>query len=119
MMSNRDVICSFNETGRSSDTPDDTFTIAGAVRLFNIWMTRGGSSTDSIVILKNKDSSGDVLLKFDWNTASWPSANTNVEIPGGGILFPDGLYFDTGNGSTGSNISTCQIRTVTLLYQSG
>ena len=112
-MSSRDVVYSWNEIPVDSGGDEDTFSITGAVRLFNVWLTRGSHADLATVVLKNKDSSGDVLLQFDWAASPWPSPNTNIEIPGGGILFPDGLWFDSGNGAN------LRIQTATLLYQKG
>ena len=91
-------------------------TVNGVVRLFNVWVTTGSTTGDvNKIVIRNKDSLGDIGLEYDFVFTSWANPNNNLMIPGGGILFPDGMHFDTGNGAGAST----DIDSVTFVYQNG
>jgi len=116
-MAGSDVKCIFNEVGNSGTTPSDKFSMDGRVRLFNVWVTSTGETDDirtaTIILKTGSDATGDVLLKYDFRFVQWANPSNNISIPGGGIVFPDGLYFDSGNGDT------TFINSVSLIYEQG
>jgi hypothetical protein len=111
-----DAVSSFNETGTLA-SGTSKFSIAGRVRLFSVWLSNGNNVTSGVLqtlTLRTGSDSGEEILKFD--TRFIGNLNTsfpNFVIPGGGIIFEDGLYFDTGNDSVAN------INSVTLIYQLG
>lgn len=114
-MTPRDVKSSYHPVAASGGDPFDKFlAVEGRVRLFNIWVSTGNATErTATIVFKNGSDSGDVLLKYDFNFCRWANPVNNISIPGGGIVFPDGLYFDSGNGST------VYIDSVTLVYEQG
>lgn len=114
-MSQTDVICHWQAVTGDGGGTDDIVEISGAIRLFNIWLTAGGDAAlgERTVICRNGSASAGILLKFQYCPTRWSNPYNNIEIPGGGILFDSGLYFDPGNDSDD------HIGSVTLLYQRG
>lgn len=114
-MGSFDVISSYHVIpaagGGAGDA--DVVEISGRVRLFHVWLT-GKTSAVRTVIFKNGSSTADTLLKFDFNFTNWPTPDNNNPIPGGGILFDGGMYFDPQNLS-----GSVQIQTATFIYQLG
>jgi hypothetical protein len=117
-MSGVDVKSTMHDVGDSSTAVsgnnDKFLAVSGRVRLFNIWVSTGASlKRTATIVMKNGSDSGDILLKYDFNFCRWANPANNIAIPGGGIVFPDGLYFDSGNGGTQ------YIDSVTFVYQQG
>lgn len=113
-----DVKSTMHEVGDSGTAVggnnDKFLAVSGRSRLFNVWVTGGTTNNrNATLVFKNGSDSGDILLKCDFSFNVWANPSNNISIPGGGIVFPDGIYFDSGNGDT------FNINSVTLVYQEG
>jgi len=91
----------------------DVVKISGRVRLFHVWLS-GAAIGNRTVIFRNGSPTADILLKFDFQFTNWPTPDNNNPIPGGGIVFDNGMYFDPQNPETADPIET-----VTFIYQVG
>ena len=98
-----------------TDTSD--IIVPGRLCLLGFMVARGSKSTKPFLTFKHGDSGGDVALKVCDGTVTWPDPDPYKSVPGGGILFPDGLFLDTGN--TGSTGTGSFFNAVTLVYQDG
>lgn len=93
-----------------------SFSLSGRIRLFDLWFSSGRFGEEGkYAEFRNSDVSGDILFKITNNLNLW-GAGTNIILPKGGILFPEGLYVGTDNDAT---YSTQSFTTMTLLYQMG
>lgn len=86
------------------------------IRLFNVWFTprKVAASGGLDLTLRTGSVSGDILMSLKIFNPGWGLTNPNLIIPGGGLLFEDGLYIVTGN--DGSNH---KLMAATVIYQSG
>jgi len=88
-------------------------TISGRIRLLGYSVARG-STGQRYLTFRHGDSGGDIALKVKDGTVTWPDPNPYKSVPGGGILFPDGLFLDTTN-----DVSNKYFKAVTIIYQDG
>ena len=86
------------------------------IRLFNVWFTPRGvvGTGDLDLTLRTGSISGDILMSLKIYNPAWGLTHPNLLIPGGGLLFEDGLYIVTGN-----DVSNQKVMTATVIYQSG
>lgn len=115
-MGSFDVISSYHvipAAGTGVAPLADVVQISGRVRLFHVWVT-GGAIGIRNLIFRNGSSSADIILRIDSNFTNWPATDNNNPIPGGGIVFDGGMYFDPQNGATAT-----EIQTATFIYQVG
>jgi len=104
------VICEWKKY--DSFTSNSDISISGRVRLFNVWMEQAAAAVGIYTEFKHVDDSGSLVLKVALPQVRWPETNPNIQIPKGGILFPDGLFIKTPN-----DASTKYVGAITLIYQ--
>tara|TARA_R110000765_G_scaffold289049_1_gene385225 strand:- start:129 stop:470 length:342 start_codon:yes stop_codon:yes gene_type:complete len=113
-LGNFDVISSYHEIPvAGAGGLDDIVVISGRVRLFHVWLT-GGQRENRTITFRNGSATADILLKFDFQFTQWPTPDNDNPIPGGGIVFDSGMYFDPGNDAGVKNVETA-----TFIYQVG
>ena len=110
-----EVVCDWKKY--DSFTSNSDITISGRVRLFNVWIAPASQATgiDGAPVyteFKHVDDSGALVLKFENPVVRWPEDNPNIQIPKGGLLFPDGLFIKTPN-----TASRKYVGAITLIYQ--
>lgn len=115
-MGSFDVISSYHviPAAGTGDPPlADVVEISGRVRLFHVWLSGAVLGTRTVEF-RNGSPTADILLKFDFQFTRWPTPDNNNPIPGGGIVFDNGMYFDPQNEASG-----VLVETATFIYQVG
>ena len=99
----------------SDDSATDNFIIADSrIRLFNFWFTSSVANAYIDFEFRTGSTTGAILWSMSTLCAQWPRQGGNFSIPGGGIVFDDGLYIVTENSS-----SVDVVKTITVVYQEG
>ena len=87
----------FSASGYSGDS--EALNVRARLKSFSIQTTDNTNLNGQYVSFRDKNSSGDVFLKWEFGlgTSGTNSANLyvfNCNLPGDGILFPNGIYVD-------------------------
>jgi len=99
------------------DASSPTITISGRVRLF-AFSSVGTDSGTSVLVFKNGDRSGNVVLAITRQPEALFGTFQNIQrFSPSGILFPDGLFLETGN--TGDADADFPVSNASLFYQGG
>lgn len=110
------LTCSTFTAGASS-VFDNEHEVAGRVLLRFVWPIVGfqGSAQFGVkpLIFRDGDSSGEILLKVDYQTSGHGQAFNLYSLGEGGILFPNGLHL------TLSSTDTQKFAGCTILYELG
>ena len=99
------------------DASSPTITISGRVRLF-AFSSVGTKTASSVLVFKNGDRGGDVVLSISRQPEALFGVFQNIQrFSPSGILFPDGLFLETGN--TGDAADNFPVSNASLFYQGG
>lgn len=117
-----DATCKFQQLTVSGGSSPN-LEISGRVRLHTLFFTRGPSTNDDgfgedadLKFYNGSDATGTLLLTYRDQLPASATGRPCLTIPDDGLLFPDGLFVDSGNGASSAD---WVFGAITVIYSGG
>jgi len=114
-----DAKCKFQELTQSDEASPDV-SIPGRVRLCSVFYTRASPNTVNddreLKFYNGSDNSGTLLFTHWDELSAFSPSEPCLTFPDDGLLFPDGLFIESGNGSV---VASRYFGCITVIYSGG